>query len=107
MSLESCLISVLISSKARNNSEMLETGRGWDDGLGLGVCCAFGEESQTKTSGSCWVKQERSWGRNKLKGAAGCECGNQKIVEGKSTWKAGKWKGEGIKGRSRAVGMRS
>lgn len=47
------------------------------------VCCAFREESQTKNSGSCWVKQERSWSRNSLKGGAGCECGNQKIVGGK------------------------
>lgn len=52
--------------------------------MGLGVCWAFREESQNKNSGSCWVKQERSWGRNKLKGAAGCEGGNQKIVGGKA-----------------------
>lgn len=62
MSLESCLISVLVSSKARNNSRDLENGeRG-----GMMVCCAFREESQTKNSGSCWVKQERSWSRNSL-----------------------------------------
>lgn len=30
------------------------------------------------------VKQERSWGRIKLEGEAGCECGNQKTVGGKA-----------------------
>ncbi|RLV99881.1 hypothetical protein DV515_00009382 [Chloebia gouldiae] len=56
-------------SKARNNSEILKT----EKGLGLGVCCAFREESQTKNSGSCWLKQERSWCRNKLKGTVKLE----------------------------------
>lgn len=66
------------------------------------MCCAFREESQTKTSGSCWVKQERSWGRNKWKGAAGCECGNQKIAGGKHL-EGMKRRGEGHKGNEQST----
>lgn len=64
--------------------------------MGLGVCCAFREESQTKNSGSCRVKQERSWGRNKVKGTVGCECGNQKTTGEKHLG------GEGHKGKEQS-----